>query len=322
MFSIYGYIIMYLGISYFLAETAHLLIYPSTRKDTSMPKLIDKTSTKSPIQDLDRLSRSIKEKLRSKDVQDSLDSRENEILHGTWVLEQQLLSYIREGNEEGVRHLFLELSKQDTLTAGVLAATPLRQEKNLFIGFVALVGKTAAIEGGMDVEAAYRLVDIYTQECEESTQVEELYALRYYMILDFTDRVRQAQLPKGISPEMGKALHYINEHIYEAILIDDIADHLQISRSSLTKKFRKDLGRSIGEYITETKIKEAQRLLLYSDMTISEIAEYLAYCNQPHFQMVFKKQTGMTPLEFRQMGTGVNGRLGTNGRPVSFSDPS
>lgn len=316
MFSIYGYIIMYLGISYFLAETAHLLIYPSTRKDTSMPKLIDKTSTKSPIQDLDRLSRSIKEKLRSKDVQESLDSRENEILHGTWVLEQQLLSYISEGNEEGVRHLFLELSKQDTLTAGVLAATPLRQEKNLFIGFVALVGKTAAIEGGMDVEAAYRLVDIYTQECEEATEVEELYALRYYMILDFTDRVHQAQLPKGIRPEMGKALHYINEHIYEAILIDDIADHLQISRSSLTKKFRKDLGRSIGEYITETKIKEAQRLLLYSDMTISEIAEYLAYCNQPHFQMVFKKQTGMTPLEFRQMGTG------TNGRPVSFSDPS
>lgn len=265
-----------------------------------MAKLIEKTSTRSPLQDLDRISRSIQKKLRAKDVHETLDSKESAILHGTWIIEQKLLSFIREGNEEGVRHLFSEISKQDSMAAGVLAATPLRQEKNLFIGFVALVGKTAAIEGGMDVEAAYRLVDIYTQECEEATDVEQIYALRYYMILDFTERVRLARVPQDISPEVGKALHYIDGHIYETVTIDDIAVHLKISRSSLTRKFRHDLGCSIGEYMTEAKTKEAQRLLLYSDMTISEIAEYLAYCNQPHFQMVFKKQTGMTPLAYRR----------------------
>ena len=46
-----------------------------------------------------------------------------------------------------------------------MADTPLRQAKNILLGLVALVGKMAAIPGGMDDEEAYDLIDLYSQEC-------------------------------------------------------------------------------------------------------------------------------------------------------------
>lgn len=245
------------------------------------------------------LDKSLDDNVIKKEVALSLSAKENEVFHGTWQIEKMMLSYIREGDIPGIRRLFHTLSKQQTLNVGVVANTPLRQEKNVFIGLVALIGKTAAIEGGMDIEDAYRMVDVYTQECEKATTVDEVYALRYYMVMEFTDRVKQSKLPQGLSVYTSKAIHYINEHIYGNISLDEVASHVGISRSSLTKHFRSELDQSIVEYVNASKIKEAQRLLLYSNMTISEIAARLNFSSQPYFQTIFKKHIGLTPLEFQ-----------------------
>ena len=162
-----------------------------------------------------------------------------------------------------------------------------------------MIGKTAAIEGGIDIEDSYRLIDLYIRECEDLGTVEEVYALRYYMILDFAERVSTAKLPTGLSLNTLKALHYISEHLYTDIRLSDVADFVGISRSTLTKSFRQDMAESLISYVNRQKIKEAQRLLLYSDLSISAIAEYLSFSSQPYFQTVFKKVTGQTPKEYR-----------------------
>ena len=259
------------------------------RRDTSMKKEISQ---------YERISQEIKNKLAKKDTNASFLAKENKLFHETWMIEQQILSFIREGNTEGLRRLFITLTKEEYIKEGPVADTPLRQEKNIFIGFTALIGKTAAIEGGLDIEESYRMVDIYTQECETAITVDEVYVLRYCMIVDFTERVKQAQKPKKLSKETDKAMHYINSHIYSSLTIDGIAKHIGISRSALTKHFRKELNKSIIEYVTEEKTKEAKRLLLYSNKSISEVAAYLNYSSQPYFQTVFKKVTGTTPYEY------------------------
>lgn len=259
------------------------------RRDTSMKKEISQ---------YERISQEIKNKLAKKDTNASFLAKENKLFHETWMIEQQILSFIREGNTEGLRRLFITLTKEEYIKEGPVADTPLRQEKNIFIGFTALIGKTAAIEGGLDIEESYRMVDIYTQECETAITVDEVYVLRYCMIVDFTERVKQAQKPKKLSKKTDKAMHYINSHIYSSLTIDEIAKHIGISRSALTKHFRKDLNKSIIEYVTEEKTKEAKRLLLYSNKSISEVAAYLNYSSQPYFQTVFKKVTRTTPYEY------------------------
>ena len=56
------------------------------------------------------------------------------------------------------------------------------------------------------------------------------------------------------------------------------------------------------------KLEEARSLLIYTDKTISEISEYLCFSTQSYFQNVFKKQYGMTPMQFRKNQTGSRGR--------------
>ena len=64
-------------------------------------------------------------------------------------------------------------------------------------------------------------------------------------------------------------------------------------------KFKKETGYEVGAFITKCKIDEAKSLLRFTDRSISEISSYLAFSSQPYFQTVFRKVTGMTPLQYR-----------------------
>lgn len=56
---------------------------------------------------------------------------------------------------------------------------------------------------------------------------------------------------------------------------------------------------TLTQYILQEKVFEAQRLLRFTDQSLSELAALLAFSSQSHFQNVFKKQTGETPAQYR-----------------------
>ena len=196
------------------------------------------------------------------------------------------------------------VSKGQPLTEGTLAQSPLRQAKNLFIGTVTIVGKFGAIPGGLDIEHTYQLIDTYVQECEQLQTLEEIKSLQFNMIMDFTSRVQQAKLPDNISNEIQSAIGFINLHLTKPLSVDEIAEHIGRSRAYLSDRFRKETGKSVGEYITELKMREAKILLRHTDKTLSEISNYLNFSSQSYFQNVFKKQYGITPGEYRNKKQG------------------
>lgn len=247
-------------------------------------------------------SEPVRRKLAKRSAASAGNAKETGVIHGTWQFENQMLSYIRDGETEKLR-AFLRATAEKTdlqTQAGTLASDPLRQAKNLLIGLTAVVGKVAGIGGGMDIEDAYRLIDLYTQECEKAASVDAVYLLQFNMVMDFTERVRQAKLPKNLSREVFAAVQFIANHSHESIGIDDVAAHVGKSRAYLTRQFRARLGKSINACITETKVRDAKRFLRYSDLSLGEIANALAFASQAYFQSVFKKQTGMTPGEYRK----------------------
>lgn len=79
----------------------------------------------------------------------------------------------------------------------------------------------------------------------------------------------------------------------------DVIEFSSRSKSALSEQFKKETGSTIGEYITNRKIDEAKVLLKYTDRLIADICNYLAFSSQPYFHNVFKKNTGMTPVEYR-----------------------
>ena len=122
------------------------------------------------------------------------------------------------------------------------------------------------------------------------------------MPIDFAKRVAQQQLPSGISQEVHDCMQYIAAHINEPVCVDDVVTFSGKSRAYLFKKFNVELQMSIGSYITQCRLREAKSLLKYTDKPLGEISNYLCFSSQSHFQNVFKKQYGITPLEYRKRG--------------------
>ena len=236
------------------------------------------------------------------DIESNLISRlynakESEWEHKVYYYEQQLLDYVKRGETEKLKK---HLSQPMTLKEEFILSDSLRQFKNIFIGLINMVGKEGAIRGGVPIEETYQLIEIYVQECERLNLINEVTILQNNMLLDFASRVEKTQIPGDYSGEVFACVQFIKAHTNKIIAVDDVADYVQKSRSYITRKFKNEMGISIGCFIMFTKLEEAKSLLVYSGKSLSEISTYLCFSSQSYFQNVFKKQYGTTPGQFKK----------------------
>lgn len=82
--------------------------------------------------------------------------------------------------------------------------------------------------------------------------------------------------------------------------VNEIAVALHISLSYLSKIFKKHLGATCIEYITQKRMEKAKELLIHTAMTQEEIAHAVGYTNVHYFSMLFKKKLGETPGQYRR----------------------
>ena len=101
---------------------------------------------------------------------------------------------------------------------------------------------------------------------------------------------------------VSKVIDYIHSHIHEQIYIADLAERVFLNEQYLARMFKKAKGVSILEYITRERLKLAQELLLSTDYPINRVADSVGYDNYSYFARIFKRETGVTPQEFRQQG--------------------
>ena len=80
----------------------------------------------------------------------------------------------------------------------------------------------------------------------------------------------------------------------------ELAARFSISETSMKNYFRGVFGQNISEYLREVRMRKAAELLTGSRLSVSEVAEQVGYINQSKFASVFKKQFGMSPLEYRR----------------------
>lgn len=226
------------------------------------------------------------------------ENLEQERLHKNIRPEQEIYAAIRQGNPETLKDTLLSLSTG--IYDGKLAQTPLRQIKNLFISTATKATTLGAIPGGMDSERAYQLMDLYIQECEKMQSIDTIQALQYTMLMDLCQKTGEYKVPLGISSEVNDCINFIRSRVNSAINVEDVAEHIHRSVSYTTKKFKSELGFTMGAFITRCKLEEAKSLLAYSDKSLAEISSYLCFSNQAHFQNLFKKHYDVTPMKYRR----------------------
>ena len=96
------------------------------------------------------------------------------------------------------------------------------------------------------------------------------------------------------------ALDYINEHFHENISPMDVAENINISKNYLCDIFKKELGVTFINYVTNLRIEKAKEYLTGTDMKMYEVSNAVGYNDYAYFSQIFKKHTGKTLSSYRK----------------------
>ncbi len=215
--------------------------------------------------------------------------------HNTRAYEREMLHFVREGDVEGLKTYF---TSRIHGRAGVLSNEQIRQQKNIFIVATTLISR-AAMDGGLYEDEAYGLSDMYIRRCEELFSVEAILQLSFQMAMDYTRRVFSIGAQTALSPLVASVVTYIRRNISSDLSCQALSDRFNIHRNQLSAKFKEDTGKALSDFVMHEKIKRAKNLLAGTDKTLSDIADYLGFSSQSHFQTKFKHFTKLTPNEYR-----------------------
>ena len=225
------------------------------------------------------------------------ESPPNQEEHNTYAQEQEIMMLIRKGETEKLKDW---ISSAPAIRGGTIAVDGLRQVKNMFVVSVTLASR-AAIQGGVDPVTALSVSDGFIKRCELLYSVEKITNLQYLMVLEYAGMVRRVRQKDYTSPLVMKVANYVVAHITEPLTTEQIADALYLSRPYLSSRFHKEAGKTLYSFIMDEKIEEAKRLIIYSGRSISSISQYLGFSSLGHFSSLFKKNTGYTPTEYRNL---------------------
>ncbi|MNC52143.1 HTH-type transcriptional activator RhaS [compost metagenome] len=92
------------------------------------------------------------------------------------------------------------------------------------------------------------------------------------------------------------------------ISIDQLSDHVSLSKYHLIRRFSASTGLTPGAYLTRVRTEKAMELLRGTSLSIEAIAEQIGYSSGSYFIKAFRSLTGLTPGEFRSGGESLTYR--------------
>lgn len=223
-------------------------------------------------------------------------NREYNVTHLAYEKEIAFYNSIKSGNIDEAKRLFEPF---DCEGMGRLSDDSLRNLKYHLIITVAFITRYC-IEGGMEMETAYNLSDIYVRSIDKCRTEEQVNMLHKEVVEDYTQRMHLIKKTNMYPKSIIVCMDYIYDNLHTKITLEQLAEAVSLSPSYLSKLFRKETGTTISAYITAKRIEAAENMLKFSDYTCLEISECLNFSSESHFIYVFKSKTGYTPKAYRE----------------------
>lgn len=117
-----------------------------------------------------------------------------------------------------------------------------------------------------------------------------------------TSAVNQIEEIKSASGSMDERMSEIINYIqanYVTVTLDELSQKFFLSKPYLSKYIKEQSGLTFGENVKKIRMKKAKTLLKNGNMKVESIAEAVGYQNVEHFNRLFKKQYGVTPVQYR-----------------------
>ena len=130
----------------------------------------------------------------------------------------------------------------------------------------------------------------------------ETYALLGYLVRhDVKERLsgRRYESRFEALEKINEAARYLEEHFTEEMTTHELARMANLSEGYFCSLFKRVTGKTAKEYVNALRIKRAEELLSGTDMTVTGIAFCCGFSDANYFTRMFKKETGVSPREFR-----------------------
>ncbi|MDN5361685.1 MAG: two-component system, response regulator YesN [Moorella sp. (in: firmicutes)] len=206
-------------------------------------------------------------------------------------LESELVNRVRLGDRLGAETVL------ERLLGNILFNNMGRAEiiKYRLLELMALFSRAAAA-GGARPEEILSLSATSMQKLM-SLSLEESLLWLIEILDECIDRIYQARETRQ-TPPVEKAVAFINANYGRSISLEDVALVVNLSPAHLSRLFKKEMGRTVIEYLTLVRLEVAKRLLR-EGKTIEEVAAAVGFNEATYFSRVFKREVGVPPGIFR-----------------------
>jgi two-component system, response regulator YesN len=222
-------------------------------------------------------------------------NRYTSFVHPSYELEQKLVTAIQKMDEDKSIEILNEIN---SLERAQLSKRPLSSLKYSLVGSCTLFTR-AVIEVGLDAETAFMLSDYYINLIDETTNGDEVQALEYKMLNDFI-KVLKKHKEYIYNSLINRVISYIKKNIENDLSLKEISSYVNVHPNYLSAVFKKEVGKTLIEYINEQKIAAIKLYMDHTNLSISEISYTFNFNHSSYFSRFFKKHTGLTPRNYKK----------------------
>jgi AraC-like DNA-binding protein len=127
-----------------------------------------------------------------------------------------------------------------------------------------------------------------------------IWAIRHWLAEERTDQ--KGWIAALRDPSIGHVMSLMHASPGKSWTVSQLAKHASQSRSNFSDRFVQLVGESPMRYLTGWRMGLASQMLLSSTLRVSQIAEQLGYTSQAAFSRVFRRASGMSPIDYRERG--------------------
>lgn len=235
--------------------------------------------------------------------QNTIEGQNNslEFIEKSMERDQLLIQAIQTGNRALLQEIQnipgLELNDKYYYGNPIIKGNYLRTRKNGMIIRNTLC-RVGAMLGGVPAIHLHLISEKYALQIERAQTPEYLeHVVSPNMFAEYCDLVSNFSTAK-YSSLIKDVVLYIGNHLREEINVTLLAEQFHLNASHLARKFKKETGYTVSEYVNKQKIDSAKLLLQGGEISINDIAERLGYNSASYFSRTFKKVVGESPVEY------------------------
>ena len=112
---------------------------------------------------------------------------------------------------------------------------------------------------------------------------------------------KEKQLTDQDIAQLENVIAYLNDHYAFDVPLERLAKIACMGTTKLKSSFKQLQGCTITEYVQQRRMSQAEHLLIDTDFTMGQIAEMIGYSTSSRFAELFRKSTGILPIDYRKM---------------------